>query len=111
MLFMSLLLSVVTLNPAMPARSAMGPTEGIIQGTVLPDGTNCQPGHICASAKTTLHGCFVNNFYDSSNGGTPLTIDVSQTGKAGTTTWIYWINSYYKTISIKGNAQAKYYCP
>lgn len=107
---MSLLLSVITLNPAMAPGPAMGASEGYIQGDVLPGETNCQPGHICASKKTTLHGCFLVNFYNGTNGGTPLTIDVTQTGGPGTTTWVYWINTYYKTIAIKGSATAKYYC-
>jgi len=109
MILMSLLLAALSFNPAMPARTV--PTEGYIQGALVDGQTTCKPGHICASATTTLHGCFVNNFYNGTQGGSPLTIDVTQTGGSGTKTYIYWINTYYKNIVISGNAQAKYYCP
>lgn len=110
-MFLPLILSAVTFNPAMAPRMSSGATEGYIVAQPLASETNCKPGHICASAKTTLHGCFIVNFFNGNNGGTPLAIDVTQTGAAGSTTWVYWVNNYYKTITITGNAMAKYYCP
>jgi hypothetical protein len=111
MLFTSLLLSVVTLNPAMAPRAHMGKTEGTISaGPISPDKV-CKPGDICASKTVAQNGCFYVNFWNKSSGGTPLTIDVTQTGSSGANTYIYWVNSTNKNISIAGNAMAKFYCP
>ncbi len=109
MILLSLLLAV-TLGPAFSAHPANF-VEGAIQARPLANETTCKPGHICASAKTTLHGCFVVNFWNGTTGGTPLAIDITQTGSAGTTTWVYWVNNTNQNIGITGNAQAKYYCP
>jgi len=111
MLLASLLLSAITFNPAM-APAGGGYIEGYIQAQPLADETPCKPGHICASKKTTsLHGCFVLNFYNGTDGGTPLALDVTETGGAGSQTYVYWINNYYKDINITGYATAKFYCP
>jgi hypothetical protein len=109
MILMSLLLAALTFNPPMAPHAA--PTQGYIQSdSISPDNTNCKPGVICASATiNNLAGCFINNFYNGSKGGTPLTIDVTQTG--GSKVYVYWVNATNKTITIFGNAQAKYYCP
>jgi hypothetical protein len=111
MFLTSLLLSVVTLNPAMlPPRADAGAREGyIMAGPVSPDKT-CKPGDICASKTVTMNGCFYVNFWNSTNGGTPLAIDVTQTGNNGSKTYIYWVNNTNKNIVITGNAMAKYYC-
>lgn len=114
MFLASVLLSVVSFAPAFAphAGATSGYVEGYMQAQPLASETPCKPGHICASLKTTkLHGCYVVNFDNGTNGGTPLTIDVTQTGPAGTTTYVYWINNYYRDIQITGLATAKYYCP
>ena len=110
MFLMSVLLSVITFSPAMAPRAAMGPTEGYIHASPLSPDAACKSGMICASAKFARNGCFFNNFWNSSEGGTPLTIDVTQTGGNGSTVWVYWINATSATITIKKQASAKYYC-
>jgi hypothetical protein len=112
MLLTSLLLSVITLNPAMAPPSARGFTQGYVQaGPISPDST-CQPGAICASSKTFYrNGCFFNNFWNNSNGGTPLAIDITETGPNGSPVYIYWVNNTNTNILITGKATANYYCP
>jgi hypothetical protein len=111
MFLTSLLLSVITLNPAMAPRAQMAPAEGTISsGPISPDSV-CKPGDICASQTTHQNGCFYSNFWNKSNGGTPLTIDVTQTGNSGSNTYIYWVNATNKNISISGKAMAKFVCP
>lgn len=111
MLLASLLLSVVSFTPGFAQHpAAHNYVEGFVQTPASE--TTCHPNHICATLQTTkLHGCFVVNFANSGNGGTPLAIDVTQSGAAGTTTTIYWINNYNKDVQIAGQATAKYYCP
>ncbi len=111
MLFLSMLLSVVTFNPAMAPRTAMGHTEGYLQARVISPDSTCKPGAICASQTFNRNGCFFNNFMNGNNGGTPLTVDVTQTGSNGSNVYVYWINNTNKNIAINGNATAKYYCP
>ena len=112
MFLMSVFLSAITFNPGLAGREPGHPSEGIIQGQFIsPDATNCKPGAICASATFNTNGCFFNNFWNGSKGGTPLTIDVTQTGGNGSKVYVYWINATSKTIGINGSAQAKYYCP
>ncbi|MGC1381655.1 MAG: hypothetical protein WA814_11610 [Candidatus Baltobacteraceae bacterium] len=108
---MSLLLAALTLNPAVMPHAGTGATEGYIEAEPTGKVTNCKPGAICAFKKTTLHGCFVNNVWNSSKGGTPLAIDISETGGAGSTTWVYWVNNTNQTLGITGNATAHFYCP
>ena len=111
MLIASLLLSVVSFTPAFASHPASARyAEGFAQTNASE--TTCHPGHICATLQTTkLHGCFVVNFANGTNGGTPLAVDVTQTGAAGTTTTLYWINNSNKDVQINGLATAKYYCP
>jgi hypothetical protein len=107
---MSLLLSAITLNPAMAPPSTTGHVEGYITANAISPNTACKPGDICASFKFNHNGCFFNNFWNSSNGGTPLAIDVTQTGANGSAVWVYWVNNTNKNITITGKATAKYYC-
>jgi len=109
-MFLSLLLSAITMNPAF-APSMHAPTEGIIQAQSLSPDSSCKPGAICASTTFNRNGCFFNNFWNGNKGGTPLTIDVTQTGNNGSKVYVYWVNATNKTIGIAGSAQAKYYCP
>jgi len=111
-MFLSLLLSAVTFNPAMMPHQTTGPTEGyIVARSISPDAT-CKPGQICASYTFNRNGCFFNNFWNKTNGGTPLTIDVTQTGGNGSKVYVYWINATNNNIGISGSgASAKYYCP
>jgi hypothetical protein len=109
MFLISLLLSVVTFNPAMLPHQGTVVSRGVITGNVAPDAqTSCQPGDICASTTVKFSQCFYVNYIDSNNGGTPLTIDVTETNSKKT--YVYWINTYYKPITIKGKAKANYYC-
>ena len=111
MFLLSVLLSAITFEPAMQQHAPMmGARTGVIQSDMMPD-SSCKPGAICASSKTTLgKGCFFNNYWKKNNtGGTPLTIDVTETGSS--TTWVYWVNATNQTIGITGKASANYYCP
>ncbi len=109
MFLMSLLLSVITLAPAMPAQPTAAREGMISAGPISPDKV-CQPGDICASTTFNQNGCLFVNFYNKTKGGTPLTIDVTQTGANGTAVYVYWINATNTNIVIAGKAQAKYYC-
>jgi hypothetical protein len=113
MILMSLLLASLTFNPAMAPRGVVGPVEGTVQAPAISPDAMCKPGAICASARLPVNrnGCYVNNFYNGSQGGTPLTIDVTQTGGNGSKVYLYWVNATSTTIKIYGSAQAKYYCP
>lgn len=109
MFLISLLLSVVTFNPAMLPHQGAIKSQGVIYGQVAPDAqTSCKPGYICASKTVYQQGCFYVNYMNNKNGGTPLTIDVTETNTKAT--YVYWVNTYYKAIKINGNAQANYYC-
>ncbi|MGA7356287.1 MAG: hypothetical protein WA431_04825 [Candidatus Cybelea sp.] len=110
-MFLSLLLSAVTLNPAMAPQMNSGPTEGFISAPAISPDSNCGPGKICASTTFNQNGCFFNNFWNSSKGGSPLTVDVTQTGANGSKVLVYWVNATNMTIGIKGKATAKFYCP
>ena len=112
MILMPFLLAAVTLNPLVAQRASLGPAEGIVQGATISPDHSCKPGDICASGTLpNRNGCYANNFWNNNAGGTPLTIDITQTGSNGSKVYIYWVNATNKTISIKGNATAKYYCP
>jgi hypothetical protein len=111
MLLVSLLLSVITLNPAMTPPLAMGASNGYVQASPISPDSTCKPGAICASHKFNRNGCFFNNVWNNKYGGTPLAIDVTQTDGNGSTVWIYWVNNTNKNISIIGSATVKYYCP
>jgi hypothetical protein len=113
MILIPFLLAAATFNPAIAQNAPNGPYEGTVQADAISPDKGCNPGAICASARLPVNrnGCFVNNFWNDSQGGTPLTIDVTQTGAQGSKVFIYWINATNKTIGIKGQAMAKYYCP
>ena len=91
----------------------MSPLAGYVQGDVISPDRNCKPGDICAkgSMPSPRNGCFFNNFYSSTKGGTPLTLDVTETGSNGSAVYVYWVNATDITIAIKGKAYANYYCP
>lgn len=109
-MFLSLLLSVVTLNPAMAPQMHPGFTTGIVQADHVSPDKVCKPGDICGSKKTSLKGCFFNNAWKSgSYGATPLTIDVTET--PGKTTWVYWVNATNTNLTVMGSPTANYYCP
>lgn len=97
----------------MPAGEISGPISGTIQANVISPDASCKSGDICASSKmkNPRNGCFFNNFWNSSIGGTPLTMNVTETGNNGSTVWVYWVNATNKTISIKSMASANFYCP
>ncbi|MGA8576460.1 MAG: hypothetical protein WB609_12360 [Candidatus Cybelea sp.] len=111
MFLLSVLLSAATFMPAMtPHGYATARTGTIFANAISPD-KSCKPGDICASKKTTLgKGCFFNNLYKKgSYGGTPLAVNVTETGSS--TTYVYWVNNTNTTLGITGNASANYYCP
>jgi hypothetical protein len=112
MFLLSVLLSAVTFAPAMQQHAPIvGVRTGVIQSDIMPDST-CKPGAICAS-KTTSYGkgCYFNNYYvKGSKGGTPLTIDVTETNSK--TTYVYWVNTTNQNIGLSGKgAYANFYCP
>jgi hypothetical protein len=113
MFLMSVLLSVIALNPAMAPQPAFSPAEGYVQASVISPDKTCAAGAICAKALLPVkrNGCFVNNFYNGSVGGTPLTVELTETGANGSVVYIYWVNATSTTISIKSKAYANYYCP
>ncbi len=111
MFLMSVLLSAVTFNPAMAPGPATGPSEGYISAPALAADKTCKPGAICASVTVNRNGCFFNNFWvKNSKGGTPLAIDVTQTGPNGSPVYVYWVNNTNTNIGITGKAYAKFYC-
>lgn len=111
MFLTSLLLSVITLAPAMGPHPTFVREGMISAGAISPDKV-CKPGDICASStlKGMYNGCLFNNFWNSKSGGTPLTIDVTETGASGKKVYVYWVNATNTNITITGEAQAKYYC-
>ena len=114
MFLISVLLSVISFNPAMPARDMSGSIFGTIQANVISPDATCKPGEICASTKmkNPRNGCYFNNVYNTaSGGGTPLTIDVTETGSNGSPVYVYWVNATNKTLTITGSANANFYCP
>jgi hypothetical protein len=112
MFLMSVLLSAITFNPAMAPPQMMGYSVGTVYADAISPDKACSPGKICASTTfTKRNGCFFNNVWNSSVGGTPLTIDVTETGGNGSKVYIYWVNATDTTISIKNKASANYYCP
>jgi hypothetical protein len=111
MFLLSVLFSVITLNPAITGQPVA--LAGEISAPAISPDANCGPGKICASARLPINrnGCHVNNVWNSSKGGTPLTIDVTETGGNGSAVYVYWVNATDKTIAITGKAHANYYCP
>jgi hypothetical protein len=113
MFLFSLLLSAITFNPAMPAREVSGSVSGTIQADVISPDFTCKPGAICAKTtmKSPRNGCYFNNVWSSTSGGTPLTVDVTETGSNGSPVYVYWVNATSLSIAIKSMANANYYCP
>ena len=97
----------------MAPRAGLSPDRGTSFTPTPFRRTKCASPAISAPIAPTFNrnGCFFNNFWNSSKGGTPLTIDVTQTGGSGSPVYVYWVNATNLDISITGNAQAKYYCP
>jgi len=95
----------------MAPHPAMAGTSGTIQGRVISPDFTCKPGAICASHTFHTNGCYFNNMWNNSTGGTPLTVDVTETGKSGSNVYVYWVNATNQTIAIKGTANANFYCP
>jgi hypothetical protein len=111
MFLMPVLLSAITFNPAMmPRNAAPGRTGRIYADAISPDKT-CKSGAICASTTFNTNGCFFNNFWNNNTGGTPLTIDVTETGGSGAKVYVYWVNATSQNIGIKNKASANFYCP
>jgi hypothetical protein len=110
MFLMSVLLSAITFNPAIAPGAAMGGTSGTIHANAISPDSNCKPGAICASSTFHKNGCYFNNMWNSGTGGTPLTVDVTETGNNGSKVYVYWVNATNQTIGIKGTANANYYC-
>lgn len=102
MILASLVLAVVTFNPAFPPHQT--PNEEMVGArTVSPDGT-CKPGVVCAMITVTgqHNNCFFNNVDNGVKGGTPLTIDVTLTGPQGSPVYVYWVNATSTNITING---------
>lgn len=110
MILISLILAALTFSPAIAPRPS-GVTEGFLSARAISPDATCDSGHICASTTFHTNGCYFNNFWNGSVGGTPLTIDVTQTGSNGSPVYIYWVNSTNKTLKIISMAKVKYYCP
>lgn len=108
MLLIPMLLSAITFAP-MAQHGTVAPAEGLLRAQSLAKST-CAPGDICASTTFNRNGCFFNNYYNGTVGGTPLAIDVTQTGPQGSNTYIYWVNNTNKNIVIKSAAYVKFYC-
>jgi hypothetical protein len=108
-ILISLILAALTFNPALAPHPA-GPVEGYVSAKPIQPDFTCAPGAICASKKFYTNGCYFNNFYNGSEGGTPLAVNVTQTGPQGSVVYIYWINNTNKTIKIISVASAKFYC-
>jgi hypothetical protein len=91
----------------------MAPLSGSVQGNPISPDFSCKAGAICATAALPVkrNGCFVNNFSNGSIGGTPLTIDLTETGKSGSNVHVYWVNATNAPITITSKTKANYYCP
>jgi hypothetical protein len=113
MILTSFLLAAVTFSPAItPATPSHHMTEGTIEARAISPDATCAPGHICASTTLTggFNGCFFHNFYNGKVGGTPLTLNVTDTGSNGAAVYLYWVNATTKTITILSHAKADYVC-
>jgi hypothetical protein len=110
-ILISLILAALTFSPAIAPHPA-GVTEGFLAARPISPDASCAPGAICASTTHYRNGCYYNNFWvKNSKGGTPLAINVTQTGANGSPVYIYWINNTNKTLKIVNYAYAKFYCP
>lgn len=111
MFLISLILAALTFSPAIAPHPA-GVTEGMLSARAISPDATCKPGAICASTTFHTNGCFFNNFWQKGvKGGTPLALDVTQTGSNGSPVYIYWVNNTNKDIGITGNVYLKFYCP
>lgn len=111
MILISLILAALTFGPAI-APHPSGATEGFLSARPISPDFSCAPGAICASTTHNRNGCYYNNYWvKGSQGGTPLAIDVTQTGPQGSPTYLYWVNNTNKTIKITSFASLKFYCP
>lgn len=97
--------------PAMAPHDFAVARTGTIYGSPISPDSSCKPGKICASAKKAVgKGCYFNNYYKKNVvGGTPLAVNVSETGSS--TDFVYWVNDTDLTIGITKMASANYYCP
>jgi hypothetical protein len=111
MFLLSVLLSAITFNPVMAGQGMT--LSGVVEANPIQPDAMCKPGGICASARLPVNrnGCHVNNFWNGSKGGTPLTIDITETGGNGSKVFVYWVNATNKIITITGMASANFYCP
>jgi hypothetical protein len=110
-ILISLILAALTFNPAIAPRPS-SVTEGYLTARPMSSDFSCAPGAICASTKHYRNGCYYNNFWVKGvQGGTPLAIDVTQTGPQGSVVYVYWVNNTNKTIKLTSVASLKYYCP
>jgi hypothetical protein len=109
----SLILAALTFNPALAPRSDLGFTAGTIQADSISPDFTCKPGAICAKTRmpNPRNGCFFNNFYNGSEGGSPLTVNVTESGSNHSAVFIYWVNATNMTLTIKDKATVNYYCP
>jgi hypothetical protein len=109
-ILISLILAALTFSPAhAPQPSGVG--EGFLTARPISPDATCAPGDICASTTFNHNGCLFNNFWvKGSQGGTPLAIDVTQTGPNGSPVYVYWVNNTNKSIKIISVASTKYYC-
>jgi hypothetical protein len=111
-ILISLILAALTFSPAVAPRAAHIPIEGYLQASAISPDSTCKPGAICAHTTFNVNGCFYNNFWVKNvKGGTPLALDVTETGGTGTTVHIYWVNNTSTNIAITGAAYLHYYCP
>jgi hypothetical protein len=111
MFLLSVLLSAATFMPAMAPHDFAVTRMGTIYASPISPDSSCKPGKICASAKKAVgKGCYFNNYYKKGVvGGTPLAVNVSETGSS--TDFVYWVNDTDLTIGITKMASANYYCP
>ena len=111
MLLMSLLLSVITLNPAMARRRRVSRMDTFKPAQSLRTALASPAPSVPHLQNFNRNGCFFNNFWNNSNGGTPLAIDITETGSNGSPVYIYWVNNTNTNIMITGKATANFYCP
>ncbi len=113
MILTSFILAALTFNPALAPRSDSGVIAGTIQADSISPDFTCKPGAICAKTRmpNPRNGCFFNNFYNGSEGGTPLTVNVTESGSNGSAVFIYWVNATSTTLKILNKATVNFYCP
>ena len=113
MFLLSVLLSAITFNPAM-ASPGMTPLSGVVEATPTQPTQCANPARSAPRQGFPSTATAVTSITSGKNnikGGTPLTIDVTETGGNGSKVFIYWVNATITTITITGMASANYYCP